>query len=47
MEHDAEGKQIMEILGRNMAWIMRVIEHAKERFPAPAPIAKKMTNFIR
>ena len=47
MEHDAEGKQIMEILGRNMAWIMRVISHGKEEIPAPDPIAKTMTNFIR
>jgi multimeric flavodoxin WrbA len=47
MEQDAEGKQIMEILGRNMAWIMGVIEHGKAQFPAPDPIAKTMTNFIR
>lgn len=47
MEQDEEGKQIMEVLGRNMAWIMKVIEHGKDQFPAPEPVAKKMTNFIR
>ena len=47
MEQDAEGKQIMEILGRNMAWIMRVINHGKEAIPAPESVAKTVTNFIR
>jgi multimeric flavodoxin WrbA len=47
MEQDGEGKQIMEVLGKNMAWIMKVIEHGKEQFPAPDMVAKKMTNFIR
>lgn len=47
MEKDAEGRQIMEILGRNMAWIMSVIEHGKQQFPAPEPVAKTAMNFIR
>ena len=47
MEQDAEGKQIMEVLGRNMAWIMRVIEQGKKQIPTPKPVAKTMTNFIR
>ena len=47
MEQDGEGKQIMEVLGRNMAWLMQVLEHGKEKFPAPAPVAKTLTNFIR
>ncbi len=47
MEQDGEGKQILEILGKNMAWIMKIIEHGKEQFPAPDPVAKTMTNFIR
>ena len=47
MERDDEGKQIMEILGRNMAWIMKVIRYGKEQFPAPGPVAKTTTNFIR
>lgn len=47
MEQDDEGQQIMEVLGKNMAWIMKVIEHGKEEIPAPDPVAKTMTNFIR
>ncbi len=47
MEQDGEGKQIMEVLGKNMAWIMNVIAAGKEQFPAPESVAKTMTNFIR
>jgi multimeric flavodoxin WrbA len=47
MEQDGEGKQIMAVLGRNMAWIMQVIEHGKQQFPAPEAVDKTMTNFIR
>ena len=47
MEQDGEGKQFMEVLGKNMAWIMKVIRYGKEQFPAPEPVAKTMTNFIR
>jgi multimeric flavodoxin WrbA len=47
MEEDAEGKQIMAVLGQNMAWIMKLIAHGKEQIPAPAPARKIMTNFIR
>ena len=47
MEKDGEGKQIMAVLGKNMAWIIKIIEHGKEQFPAPEPTAKIMTNFIR
>ena len=47
MEQDGEGKQIMEVLGKNMAWIMKVIGYGKEKFPAPEAVGKTMTNFIR
>lgn len=47
MEKDDEGKQIMEILGKNMAWLMKVIEAGKKEVPPPAQSVKKMTNFIR
>jgi len=47
MEQDAEGKQIMEVLGKNMAWIMKVIGYGKEEFPPPETVAKTMTSFIR
>ena len=47
MEQDGEGKQIMEVLGRNMAWIMKLKEYGKDAVPAPDPVAKTRTNFIR
>ena len=47
MEQDDEGKQIMEVLGRNMAWIMKIIDHGIKQFPAPEPVEKTLTNFIR
>ncbi|SLM27734.1 conserved hypothetical protein [Desulfamplus magnetovallimortis] len=47
MEQDGEGKQIMEVLGRNMAWLLKIVEMGKKELPAPEPAAKIMTNFIR
>jgi multimeric flavodoxin WrbA len=47
MEKDYEGTQIMEVLGKNMAWIMKIIEHGKKGIPAPAKVDKIATNFIR
>ena len=47
IEQDEEGKQIMEVLGKNMAWILKLIEHGKEQLPAPAPVEKAWTHFIR
>jgi multimeric flavodoxin WrbA len=44
---DAEGAQIMEVLGNNMAWQLKMREATKESIPAPAPVQKVMTNFIR
>ncbi|MCF8127525.1 MAG: flavodoxin family protein [Deltaproteobacteria bacterium] len=47
MEQDGEGKQIMEVLGRNMAWLMKVLDIGKNEEPPPDPVAKTLTNFIR
>jgi multimeric flavodoxin WrbA len=47
MEQDGEGKQIMEVLGRNMAWLMKVLAIGKREVPPPDPVAKTLTNFIR
>jgi multimeric flavodoxin WrbA len=47
MEKDGEGKQIMEVLGRNMAWLLRVMEAGRKEIPPPGPVAKISTNFIR
>lgn len=44
---DAEGMQIIQVLGRNMAWLLKMRELTKDMLPSPAPVAKAMTNFIR
>lgn len=45
---DKEGVQIMETLGRNMAWLLKSIEAGKKAGVAePARPVKVMTNFIR
>jgi multimeric flavodoxin WrbA len=44
---DGEGVQIMETLGENMAWQLKMREMTKDTLPAPAKTPKVMTNFIR
>lgn len=44
---DTEGVQIMEVLGRNMAWILKMHEQTKNSVPAPEKTDKVYTNFIR
>ncbi|KAF1085395.1 2-amino-4-deoxychorismate dehydrogenase [Sporotomaculum syntrophicum] len=44
---DLEGVQIMRILGKNMAWLMKIIEHGKEVIKAPESERKIFMNFIR
>jgi multimeric flavodoxin WrbA len=42
---DAEGMQCMEVLGNNMAWLLRAAE--KEKASLPKEVEKEYTNFIR
>jgi multimeric flavodoxin WrbA len=42
---DEEGVQIMRVLGKNMAWVLKAMEEAKES--APEAEKKVMMNFIR
>lgn len=45
---DEEGLQIMKMLGRNMAWMLKSIEAGKQAgVPQPTAEAKIYTNFIR
>ncbi|MDR1493018.1 MAG: flavodoxin family protein [Planctomycetaceae bacterium] len=45
---DAEGMQVMRNLGRNTAWLLKLIEHGKDAVPPPQPeLPKARTNFIR
>jgi multimeric flavodoxin WrbA len=47
MLQDSEGVQIMEVLGRNMVWLLKMREQTKASLPAPEAVSKIMTNFIR
>ncbi len=44
---DEEGKQIMEVLANNMAWIIKMREATKDSIAAPAKETKVWTHFIR
>ncbi|HAX72364.1 MAG TPA: flavodoxin family protein [Firmicutes bacterium] len=47
VHEDLEGVQIMQVLGRNMAWLMKLVEHGKDAIPAPDKVKKQWTHFIR
>lgn len=44
---DEEGKQIMRILGKNMAWLMKLVNNGKKTIKEPEREGKVFTNFIR
>ena len=44
---DAEGMQIMEVLGRNMAWLLKMREQTSVLLPTPPSVGKIFTNCIR
>lgn len=46
-EQDGEGNQTMRILGKNMAWMLKLIENGKDAVAKPEPEAKVATNFIK
>lgn len=43
---DDEGKQIMRVLGKNMAWLMKVVQSGKDSIAEPERENKVMTSFI-
>ena len=47
VQQDIEGMQIMEVQGRNMAWLIKTIAAGKKEVREPDPLDRKMTNFIR
>jgi hypothetical protein len=48
VDQDAEGLQIVEVLGANLAWLLRMREAAAAAGIAEPPRQKKvMTNFVR
>jgi multimeric flavodoxin WrbA len=44
---DLEGVQIMRVLGKNMAWLLKLIESGKSTVTAPEREPKTYMNFIR
>jgi len=44
---DEEGVQIMRVLGKNMAWLMNLVENGKGRITPPEREKKSYMNFIR
>jgi len=43
---DEEGVQIMRVLGKNMAWLMQLVEHGKGTIAPPEREEKTYLNFI-
>ena len=43
---DEEGKQIMRVLGKNMAWLMKLVENGRDTVTEPEREAKIYMNFI-
>jgi len=44
---DPEGMQIMRMLGKNMAWLLKLVEHGKGKIDPPQAEAKTYTCFVR
>jgi len=47
LAQDEEGLQIMEIQGRNMAWLLKALAAGKKEIAPPPRVERKRTNFIR
>ena len=47
VSQDGEGKQIMSVLGQNMAWLMKLVENGKGTVKEPEAQHKVLTHFIR
>ena len=43
---DSEGVQIMRVLGKNMAWLLKLVEHGKGAITPPEREAKTFFSFI-
>ena len=43
---DIEGVQVMSLLGKNMAWLLKLVENGKGSVEEPAKEDKKFMNFI-
>ncbi|MCM0083759.1 flavodoxin family protein [Geomonas sp. Red32] len=46
VSQDSEGVQIMRVLGKNMAWLLKLVEHGKGAITPPEREAKTFFSFI-
>jgi multimeric flavodoxin WrbA len=46
LARDEEGVQLMEIQGRNMAWLLKALAAGRKEVPPPQQVERKRTNFI-
>jgi multimeric flavodoxin WrbA len=44
---DEEGAQIMRVLGKNMAWLLKLVEHGKGAVTPPEQEKKTFMHFVR
>ena len=44
---DTEGVEVAARLGRDMAWMVKVLAATRETLPPPESFPRTMTNFIR
>ncbi|MDH6306540.1 multimeric flavodoxin WrbA [Parabacteroides sp. PF5-5] len=44
---DQEGIEVMNTIGKNIAWMLKMKEETKDKLTEPASFAKTFTNFIR
>jgi len=47
VSQDGEGVQVMRVLGKNMAWLLKMKEATSVTIPSPIQEKKIITNFIR
>ena len=47
VSQDSEGVQVMRVLGKNMAWLLKMKEATSGTIQPPIPEKKVITNFIR
>jgi len=47
IQQDAEGLRIVRTLGRNLAWLLKLVDNGRERVALPEPLEPARTNFVR
>lgn len=47
VDQDTEAQQLLQVLGRNMAWLLKLVEHGKGAILEPEAVPKTLMNFIR